>query len=85
MSHGTITLEEALMSALSFNVRELRKAKGWSQQTLADAVGVNRVTIARVETGQQMPGWTFVCNLADALGVTTDELRTVSKKLQSTA
>lgn len=70
-----VTYSEAVMSTLGHNIRELRQAKGWTQQNLADEVGVSRVTIARIEIGMSMPDFAAACNLADALGVTTDDLR----------
>jgi transcriptional regulator with XRE-family HTH domain len=37
------------MSPLSIRVRELRDARGWTQQQLADAAGVRIATISRLE------------------------------------
>lgn len=78
------SLGNALMNALAYNIRDMRKDRGWSQQELADKVKVNRVTIARIEGGKRMPDWEFVCAVADAFGVSTDDLRNVSRKLQNT-
>lgn len=35
-------------------IRNTRIARGWSQHQLADAAGVSRPTVARVETGQSI-------------------------------
>lgn len=40
---------------LKNNLKEVRKEKGYSQQQLADEVGVSRNTISSVETGQFCP------------------------------
>lgn len=57
-----------------YNIAKLRKAKGWTQETLADASGVNRIMIARYETtGANMTVETAQ-KLADALGCTIDAL-----------
>ncbi len=40
------------MSPLAFRVAELRKARGWTQEELAERAGVGRVTIARIESGK---------------------------------
>ncbi len=40
------------MSPLAFRVAELRKARGWTQEELAERAGVGRVTIARIESGR---------------------------------
>ena len=39
----------------SNEIKELRKRLGMTQQELANAVGVDRVTIARWEAGQKKP------------------------------
>ena len=33
-------------------IRQLRLDRGWSQQSLADRLGVNRTTVVRWETGE---------------------------------
>ena len=40
---------------LKNRLKEVRKAKGYSQQSLADEVGVSRNTISSIETGQFNP------------------------------
>ncbi len=40
---------------LKNNLKEVRSAKGLSQQQLADVVGVSRNTISSIETGQFNP------------------------------
>lgn len=53
---------------------EVRRDKGMSQQALATASGVHRVTIARFETGKASPNVQTMAKLAAALGVTIDEI-----------
>lgn len=57
-----------------YNIRKLRKAKGWSQEVLSMVSGVHRVMIARYEA--EGKGMTLVTayKLAGALGCTVDEL-----------
>jgi transcriptional regulator with XRE-family HTH domain len=50
-------------------LKELRQAKGWTQQRLADAAGMNRVQIARLEAEDHSPTWSTVLWLAKALDV----------------
>ena len=52
----------------------LRKQKGWTQQQLADEVGVRVLQIRRYESGASQPTLDAIRGLALALGVTTDEL-----------
>ncbi len=53
---------------------ELRKAAGYTQQELAQEVGVSRRMIAYYEGETERPPTTLLPALADALGITTDEL-----------
>jgi transcriptional regulator with XRE-family HTH domain len=46
-----------------------------SQQDLADAAGLSRVNLARLELGGQAASWETVVKLAEALGVPTDAFR----------
>lgn len=39
------------MSPIRLRVRELRKARGWTQVDLAHRAGVNQGTISRIEAG----------------------------------
>lgn len=55
---------------------EVRQAKGMTQEQLAAATGVHRVTIARIETGVASPNAETLKRLADALGVRMDDLMT---------
>jgi len=54
---------------LKNRLREVRKAKGYSQQKLADEVGVSRNTISSIETGQFNP----TAKLALILCIALDE------------
>ena len=38
-----------------FDLREIRKEKGFTQQTLAEASGVSQSQIARYESGKRQP------------------------------
>lgn len=50
-------------------LRQLREARGWVQEQLADVAGVSTATISRIEAGLREPGWGTVVKLARALGV----------------
>ena len=60
---------------INTRVKELREQKCMTQSELADASGVGRITISRIETGelQNMTIMT-VKKLAKGLGVDEDEL-----------
>jgi len=48
-------------------VRALREAAGLTQEKLASAARIGRVTIARIESGEQFPRYKTLLALADAL------------------
>ena len=52
----------------------VRQRKALTQQQLAERAGVNRVTIVRLEGGEDQPFPTTVRKLADALGVDPEDL-----------
>lgn len=54
---------------LKNRLKDVRKAKGYSQQKLADEVGVSRNTISSIETGQFNP----TAKLALILCIALDE------------
>jgi transcriptional regulator with XRE-family HTH domain len=54
-------------------LRELRDQKGWTQGQLAEKIRVKREAIARWESGNREPGWSFVLALANALDVTCQD------------
>lgn len=55
-------------------IKELRKAKGMTQQALAVAVGVDRTAIAQWERGDKFPLVSKLPKIARALGVEWYEL-----------
>jgi len=56
------------------NLRRVRKAKGWSQEELADRAGVDRTYVSGIERGVRNPTISNVKKLADALEVTVGTL-----------
>jgi transcriptional regulator with XRE-family HTH domain len=46
---------EVLRSILGRDLAELRGARGWSQQQLADRLGVTREAISGFENGRSLP------------------------------
>lgn len=59
---------------LGERVRALRSQRRESQQGLAHRAGVNRVSIARIEAGHQLPRYRTLVALAQALEVPLDRL-----------
>lgn len=55
-------------------IRTLRKAKGLTQELLAERAGLHVNNISFVERGLSAPTLDTICALADALGLTVSEL-----------
>lgn len=55
-------------------LRALRAERGLTQQELAERAGINRVTIARFEGGEQLPRYQTLLALADGLGLPIERL-----------
>lgn len=62
------------MSTLAENIKRTREALGWTQDQLAEAADVNRVTIAKYEAGKVIPGSKVLTRLAQALRVDANML-----------
>jgi DNA-binding XRE family transcriptional regulator len=60
--------------ALASRTRELRKAKGWSQNQLADFAGVARGYLSHILAGEYSPTLRILARLADALEVQVKDL-----------
>ena len=56
------------------NLTEMRKLHNWSQEELAEKLGVSRQTLSKYETGESLPDIEKCRMLADLFGVTTDDL-----------
>lgn len=55
-------------------LKQLREARGLTQDQLAEMTGINRVSIARYETTDRGMTLDSAQRLAEALGCTVDEL-----------
>ena len=55
-------------------IADLRKGKDLTQQQLADLLGVTNKAVSKWENGQGLPDIGILLQLADTLGVSTDEL-----------
>lgn len=58
----------------NLRLKAARAAMDWSQQKLADAVGVSRQTINAIEKGEYNPTIRLCTAICRALGKTLDEL-----------
>jgi len=60
--------------ALGETLSSLRKAKGLSQEQLAEELGLTRQTISKWELDQSTPDLEYLVQLSDFFGVSTDYL-----------
>ena len=62
------------LSRLAKVVRERREARGWSQQTLAEAIGTSRHAIKRIESGTQDARASVVLRTLRVLGCSSSDV-----------
>ena len=55
-------------------VTELRTARGWTQQELAEAVGVSRQSINSIERKRYEPSLLLALTFARVFGCSTDDI-----------
>jgi putative transcriptional regulator len=62
------------MSIIRNRVKELRTARGWTQQELADVVGVSRQSINSIERERYVPSLELALSFGRAFDVATDDI-----------
>ncbi len=60
--------------SLGSRLRELREAAGLTQERLAERSGIGRVTLVRIEQGEQSPRFKTLTALSGALGLPVDDI-----------
>ena len=61
-------------------VKELRVARGWTQEELAHAVGVSRQSINSIERDRYVPSLELALLFARIFKCSTDEIFTLERK-----
>jgi transcriptional regulator with XRE-family HTH domain len=69
----------AVKQHLAFQLRQLRREKGWSQEKLAEKASMHRTYLAGIERSLRNPSLENLIKLANALGVTMTELFTCAE------
>ena len=62
----------------------LRKRKGWSQEELAEQLGVTRQSVSKWEGAQSVPDIQKIIQMSEIFGVTTDYLLGLEDKRSRT-
>jgi transcriptional regulator with XRE-family HTH domain len=65
-----LNYEQKIVRRLAVRIRELRHAKGWSQEWLAEEAGSHRTYLGGIETARRNPSLRNLIRIARALGVT---------------
>ena len=68
------TVALAGRQAIGVKIRQQRDSAGLTQEALANAANIGRVTLVRIENGEQSPRYETLVSLAQALGRTMVEL-----------
>ncbi|HEY3052183.1 MAG TPA: helix-turn-helix transcriptional regulator [Thermoanaerobaculia bacterium] len=68
------------MATVRNRVRELRTARGWTQQELAAAVGVSRQSINSIECNRYVPSLMLALTFSKVFGCSIDEIFKLEKK-----
>ena len=68
------------ISAFGEAIRALRKARGLTQELLAEKTDLHVNYVSLVERGLSAPALDTICALADALGLTVSELAVEMEK-----
>ncbi len=61
-------------------VKELRSAKGWTQEDLAKATGVSRQSINSIERNRYVPSLSLALTFARVFSCPTDHIFTLEKE-----
>jgi putative transcriptional regulator len=61
-------------------VKELRGERGWTQQQLADAVGVSRQSINSIERERYVPSLPLALTFARVFGCSTEQIFTLESR-----
>ena len=59
---------------LADKIIDLRKKNGWSQEELAEKLGVSRQAVSKWENGTSDPSTSNLCALAKLYGIPVEEL-----------
>ena len=71
-----LNYEEAMVSRIEFGnrVRKLRKAKGLTQDVLAEKIDISARNLSDIENGKVNPYYSTIYSIAKAFGISMSEL-----------
>jgi putative transcriptional regulator len=65
------------MATIRNRIKDLRDSRGWTQQQLADAVGVSRQSINSIERNRYVPSLELALTFGRVFAVSTDDIFTL--------
>jgi len=68
------------MATIRNRVRELRDVRGWTQQQLADAVGVSRQSINSIERNRYVPSLELALTFGRVFKLSLEDIFTLKAK-----
>ncbi|NBR13730.1 MAG: XRE family transcriptional regulator [Flavobacteriales bacterium] len=63
-----------LLKSLGERIKEIRLAKGLTQTELAHKIGKDHPSINRLEKGKINPSYFFLCEIADGLEISINDI-----------
>lgn len=68
------SMKDSEIQRFAKNMKKLREAKGLSQGDIHRATQIDRAYISNLEAGKQNPTLETIAKIAEALGVSSDQL-----------
>ena len=66
--------------SVNTRIKQIRESKNLTQQELADKLGIERSTLSKYELEERLPNIYALCDIADELDVSLDDLVHWEKK-----
>ena len=73
--------DEQFIRGIGRRVAQARKDRGWTQEQLAEAVGIEPVTLSRLETGDRALSLSTLSNISKVLDMGIGDLLDVEREL----
>ena len=74
MPHHAMESQLDMAEHVRNRVKELRVERGWTQEKLAEAVGVSRQSINSIERNRYVPSLPLALTFARVFGCSTDDI-----------
>jgi putative transcriptional regulator len=72
-----------MAAGIQNRIKELRTSRGWTQEQLAEAVGVSRQSINSIERERYVPSLALALTFARVFDCSTDQIFTLERNHES--